>query len=732
MTSEPLLSFAVPDELLREAIRATRSEEVVADRTLMPGVGEGKPPPMRQILRRFGVPPILWLTVAAFVVGSVDAALGVFGPDIKSTFHTSDVGLAAAVFAASAAQIAVGVPIALVSDRGSRVAVSAWTLAAFGVLAPLLAFAPNIWVFAFVGIAASIGKAPLSTTHLSYLADAYPPEARARVSAYQRGADPLARTIGIAICGGVAAVTGDWRWGIAIGVVAIPVALFVARLPEPERGHYERSHILHAAGEDDVDVTLAPPRVLLGAAVQRLLRIRSLYFQLMAVAVLGFVGLGIPLFGSLYLQDHWDLGTGERTTVYTIVGLSAFLSIPVAGFVGDRLFRRRPESVLYLGGGCLVAFGVVYVSSLFAPALWLVVVGWFVAECCIAPLGTAIYQTVCATAPPEMRTLALALFGVFGLVIGGFLGAMILGTVSDAARAAGHDGPQAALVLMLPACVLGGGLLVLGGRHVRRDISLVIEDTLEAHREAERRSSGASVPALQVQRLDFAYDSRQVLHDLHVEVAEGEIVALLGTNGAGKSTLLRVVAGLDHPLRGTVRIFGADTTWLEAEQVAALDVHLLLGGRMTFPTLTVRENLRVATTPLRGRGTGMARAIDEALESFPELVGLLDRPAGACSGGEQQMLALARTLLTRPRLLLLDELTLGLAPRSVEGLLDVVRRVHASGTTIVLVEQSVNVAARLASRCYFMERGAIRFEGSVADLLARDDLLRPVFLPGPP
>ncbi len=446
----------------------------------------------------------------------------------------------------------------------------------------------------------------------------------------------------------------------------------------------------------------------------------------MAVAVLGFVGLGIPLFGSLYLDREWDLGTGGRTTVYTIIGLSAFLIIPVAGFVGDRMFRRRPESVLYLGGACLVAFGALYVGSLYAPALWMVVLGWFLAECALAPLGTAIFQTVTATAPAEMRTLALALFGVYGLVIGGFAGAVVLGAISGAAGY--HDGPRVALTTIGPVCALGGLLLVLGARWVRRDITLVIEDVLERYQEGQRRRSGGEIPALQIHNLDFAYGTQQVLFDINLQVAEGEIAALLGTNGAGKSTLLRAVAGLDHPTRGTIRLFGTSSAWFEAEQVLGMGCGMLVGGRMTFPSLSVRENLRLAAFSFRHERARAHAAIDEALAAFPALEARIDQPAGTLSGGEQQMLALARVLLTRPRLLLVDELTLGLAPKTVEDLIGIVRRVNAEGTTVLLVEQSVNLALSVAERSFFLERGEIRFDGPTAELLTRDDLLRPVFL----
>ncbi|MEA2493672.1 MAG: branched-chain amino acid transport system ATP-binding protein, partial [Thermoleophilaceae bacterium] len=203
--------------------------------------------------------------------------------------------------------------------------------------------------------------------------------------------------------------------------------------------------------------------------------------------------------------------------------------------------------------------------------------------------------------------------------------------------------------------------------------------------------------------------------------------ALLGTNGAGKSTLLRAVAGLQHPSRGTIRVFGANTSYLEAEQIVALGVTMLPGGKVTFSSLTVDENLRAGSFSLRRQPT-LSAAIEEVYATFPALASRRDQAAGSLSGGEQQMLALGRALVHRPRLLLVDELTLGLAPMVVEQLLGIVRTINARGTTIVLVEQSVNLALTLADRAAFLVRGEVRYDGSTAELLRRDDLLRPIFL----
>jgi ABC-type branched-subunit amino acid transport system ATPase component/sugar phosphate permease len=580
-----------------------------------------------------------------------------------------------------------------------------------------------VWPFTLLYIGAAVGYGTSDTVHNSYLSDAYPTNARGRIFAWHNLSDPVSQTIGIWIVGLVAAWTGNWRYSLLLAGFGIPIAFGLLFIREPPKGANESSHILKAAGMDTATQMDAGPKVLLGPAVQRLLRIKSLYYQLVAVAILGFAGTGIPLFGSLYFKRVWHLGPGQRGHVYLLIGLSAFLGLPVAYLVGDRLFRRAPQFPLILAGISITVYGGLFTLSLYMPHLWMVVLFQFLANAAIAPLSISIFQTLAATAPAEMRAICFGMFGVYSLVFGGFAGAVLLGAISDATRSV-----TTALTLIGPVCAIGGILLVIGSRYVRQDITLVIEDVLERYSEGERRKAGGAIPALQIHNLDFFYGAQQVLFDIELEVADGEMVALLGTNGAGKSTLLRAVAGLDHPHRGVIRLFGANTTYLEPEQILDLGAALLVGGKMTLPGLTVRDNLRVGGHSMRRDSSRSRRAFDEAMERFPELSSRLGQPAGTLSGGEQQMLALARVLMTEPRLLMIDELTLGLAPMMVERLMEIVRRVNADGTTVILVEQSLNRALSLAEHAFFLERGTVRFDGPTVDLMARDDLLRPVFL----
>ena len=247
---------------------------------------------------------------------------------------------------------------------------------------------------------------------------------------------------------------------------------------------------------------------------------------------------------------------------------------------------------------------------------------------------------------------------------------------------------------------------------------------------AEPSAADVAKPLLSCRGIDMSYGPVQILFGVDFDVAPGEIVALLGTNGAGKSTLLKGICGLVKPKQGSVSFAGRDITNLPADATTKLGVSLMPGGKGVFPTLSVAENLRLASWLIRGEAARVEAARTEVFTLFPILEQRQHQMAGNLSGGEQQMLALGGALMTSPQLLMIDELSLGLAPTIVSQLLDVVREIHRRGTTIVVVEQSVNVALNLAQRAVFMEKGEVRFEGPAAELLERPDILRSVFIAG--
>ncbi|MGD0379018.1 MAG: ATP-binding cassette domain-containing protein [Acidimicrobiales bacterium] len=238
-------------------------------------------------------------------------------------------------------------------------------------------------------------------------------------------------------------------------------------------------------------------------------------------------------------------------------------------------------------------------------------------------------------------------------------------------------------------------------------------------------------PLLVCRGVQVAYDKVRVLFGVDLEIRQGEIVALLGTNGAGKSTLLKAVSGLVDPTEGSIVFDGQDITHVDPVERARLGIVQVPGGRAVFPTLTVAEHFKAAAWLFAKEDAAEVHArTAQVLEMFPRLKERWHQMAGNLSGGEQQQLGLGMAFVAKPRLLIIDELSLGLAPAVVEQLLEIVRAIHAEGCPVILVEQSVNVALTIAHRAYFMEKGEVRFEGAAAELLARGDLLRSVFLEG--
>jgi branched-chain amino acid transport system ATP-binding protein len=221
-------------------------------------------------------------------------------------------------------------------------------------------------------------------------------------------------------------------------------------------------------------------------------------------------------------------------------------------------------------------------------------------------------------------------------------------------------------------------------------------------------------PALQLNDVHAGYDQVEVLHGVTLSVAKASVVALLGPNGAGKSTTLRTIAGVVRPTSGTVVIEGTDVSSRSADSLARSGLCSVPEGRAVFPNLTVAENLRMWT--FRDRGLRRSEIEEEAFTRFPQLAARRKQMAGTLSGGEQQMLAMSRALSTNPRLLLLDEISMGLAPIVVGQLYELVAGIAAEGFTILLVEQFAQTALAVADRAAVMIRGGIVMEDTPAEV----------------
>ncbi len=224
---------------------------------------------------------------------------------------------------------------------------------------------------------------------------------------------------------------------------------------------------------------------------------------------------------------------------------------------------------------------------------------------------------------------------------------------------------------------------------------------------------------LQVADLDLYYGDAQALSGVSLEIAAGEVVAIVGANGAGKSSLIRAIHGIEKPARGRVVFDGTDLTGWPSHRVCEAGIGHVAEGRQVFPNLTVLENLEMGAVLRRSRGSEAA-TLEKVFTLFPRLAERRRQAAGTLSGGEQQMLAIGRCLMGQPRLIMFDEPSLGLAPTIVQEVFRIVRRLNEDGLTILLVEQNVMASLRIANRGYVLENGRMELSGPGADLLTND------------
>ena len=226
---------------------------------------------------------------------------------------------------------------------------------------------------------------------------------------------------------------------------------------------------------------------------------------------------------------------------------------------------------------------------------------------------------------------------------------------------------------------------------------------------------------LQVERLECRYGKVAAVHDLTIDVQRGELVVLIGANGAGKTTTLKAISGLMPPAGGRIRFEGEDVTGASARRMLALGIAHCPEGRRVFPQLTVRENLEMGCY-LRSDRDGIERDMTRLFERFPILRERSEQAAGTLSGGEQQMLAISRALMSRPKIALFDEPSLGLAPSMVARTFDIIRQIRAEGVTVVMVEQNAFAALELCDRAYVLEQGRVTKSGTGPELLDDPDV----------
>jgi ABC-type branched-subunit amino acid transport system ATPase component/sugar phosphate permease len=729
MTEELLESTDTPAQ-------AHRRDE--ARKLLGFGVSRGdagnRPEPLLRALRRSGVS--IYPVAALGALGIVDTfqayAFTVLTPNLTHALGLSLGGIAFARALAFLAQTIAPVPMAALSRYMNRALLCIITAAAWSTITLLTGFCVSLLALTAVLVLDGLSTGTVGAIHPPLLVDSYPPTVRVRIlssyTAIAGAGSSVLSPLFVAILAGPFNLT--WR-GVffVMGITSLVTTFAATRLRDPGYGKFDTQKV-HELGRDQSSERTAAPAietedVTLGffEVFRRLLLIPTIQRLCFGVLIVGIMTVPLSVFVSAYLAERWGLSDSGRGYFFASLAAVSIAGLVAFGRWGERRFRANPSRLVNFCGWTIVvamaALAGAVVQSTFAAAFALFAVLWTLLAILQPGMQAVMLSLVDARQRPHLASVA----GVF-LGSGAILGTILLSQVDN------EYGLRTAIVLLTIPGIAGGLIIRSARKYVESDLDAMISNILENEDIAALTSSGARLPMLTTRSINFSYGQLQVLFGVDFTVDDGEMVALLGTNGAGKSTLLKVISGIGLPQSGTVRFRGHDITYLDAERRLRLGITQIPGGRAVFGPLDVVENLRAFSAAVGGSKRDVDEAIERCFEAFPRLRERAASPAAALSGGEQQMLGLSKALILRSklRLLLIDELSLGLAPVIVGQLLDMVKTINQQGSAVVLVEQSVNVALSLVDHAYFMEKGQIRFDGPADQLLNRDDLLRAVFL----
>jgi ABC-type branched-subunit amino acid transport system ATPase component/predicted MFS family arabinose efflux permease len=718
-----LAAAVLDEEDAREIAHKRAREQVIFPDDLLPGVNS-EPVSFKDAFRVGGKLMFIVLGLLLAFDELEGAAINVLGPEIQRSFGISEGAIVFIATASSAFFVLGAVPMGWLADRAKRVPIVGWSSIAFGLFVFASGLATSAFMLFWTRFATGIAKANSIPVHQSLIADNYPIGIRARMSAVMSmGAHGLGLASPV-LCAAIATWAGGvegWRWAwLILGIPVILVAFLAFLMKEPPRGQFEKQDVL---GEVIEDVQPAP--ISMEAAFARLKRIRTIRTVLVAFCALGFGLFSIPELESLYLRNTLHVtNLLERGLILSLSGIFALPLLPFVGRYFDRVYRTNPAKALALVGALILP------SALLTPLQFSVhSTTWFwilkIPQSVLTAAAFAMVGPVLqAVVPYRLRGMGTAMSTLYIFFIGGFMGGLIAAFLTDTIGVRGT-----VIVLGVPSALIGGALLMNGARYIRNDLSLNVEELLEEQEEHRKRFvNHEDLPLMQMVNIDFSYGPVQVLFGVDFDVRKGETLALLGTNGAGKSTVLRVISGLAVPERGVVRLNGQNITYCSPEQRAKfLKIMQLPGGHGVFGNLTVEQNMNVSARLNASGRAEVQRRVADVFELFPELEDHRRQLASSLSGGQQQMVALARVLIHEPELLMIDELSLGLAPLVVQRLLQLVEVLKQRGQTMIIVEQSLNVAMAIADRAIFLEKGEVKFEGPTAGLLERGDLARAVF-----
>jgi ABC-type branched-subunit amino acid transport system ATPase component/sugar phosphate permease len=686
----------------RGAARAVRHPGQALDELTGPG-------PVYALLILFGLNAVDELDRTAF---------GILLPEIRDAFGLDLTSILALIAVVAAGALVLQIPIAQYSDRHRRVPVALGGALVWAVFSVMTGLVSSVFLLGVARAGSGIGKAVVDPTHNSLLADYYPPANRPGVYSFHRAANAVGQFLGPLLAG----LLAYWfSWRVPFLVFAVPSVILVIlglKMREPVRGHWEREAM--GASAETVDTEEEPASFAEAwRTCWKITGLRRIWYALpfLAASLIGFVTLA-----SLLYEEEFGLNEVARGSVAAAVEPLQLIGLIIGAKVATKWVVTEPGRILKFLSWIALGASVLAAVFALAPNIVVAVAANALITMGLAIVGPGILASLSLAIPPRTRSLGFSIASLW--VLPGLVILPLIGVIGDA------WGIRLGMLVMTPVFLIGGLIIASAGDLIGEDIRQVWRVAAARSEDLYERQHGN--PRILIAReLEVGYDGVQVLFGVDLEIVEGEIVALLGTNGAGKSTLLRAICGVVEADRGAVVFDGIDITHAPPYEIAARGVVQVPGGAGVFPSLTVDENLRLAGWLRRKDDPeGTEAALARAVEHFPILGRRGHEPAGDLSGGQQQMLALGMALIAQPKLLMIDELSLGLAPVVVERLLPLVREIRDDGATVILVEQSVNLALTVADRAYFMEKGEIRFEGPAGDLLERPDLLRSVFLEG--
>jgi ABC-type branched-subunit amino acid transport system ATPase component len=448
---------------------------------------------------------------------------------------------------------------------------------------------------------------------------------------------------------------------------------------------------------------------------------------------------GVGVWAVTFLLRYHNLTVPQASVATSLFALGGLVGALSAGYIADYLtyIGRTSARVLVAGGARLIGVPLYYIAftvSNTAVMLVFFTLGAFAIIAAIPPLNAVRLDVL----RPRLRGRGTALDAILQSLAGA-ASPVIFGLLSDSI------GLRGAFVVLIPALGIAGAMLLMFAVHTYpRDEAKVLAhvaaegdgdptvsllptaattpEIAQARAKAvepadtEEPAPAPSGDLLVLEDVCFSYGAIQVLFDTSLAIPRGGCHALLGRNGVGKTTLLNVIGGLLEPQDGRAWFDGQEIFGVPPEQRARLGITLMSGGRATFPSLTLKDNLWLGAYPFADHKDLIEERLAEVLDVFPALRSRLNQPAGVLSGGEQQMMSLGRALMAGPSLLLIDELSMGLAPVITNDLLRVIRRVVEHGTTVLMVEQSVDIALQVADNVLFMDKSGVRVLGAAADL----------------